>query len=326
MDGKRRQFGPTPGSDVVNDVERLRPWLDVLGCPDCVWGSDHGHSGSLLIASDGLVCAGCGHRYPVVDGVVRLIGNSALPKTWDQQVAFFDGQLDSDFELNRPEAGGRFYNYLIRYKIRMALMALGRSLAGGRVVDACCGSGMVSGLLAETSPGIRLLGFDASSRAVWRACQRAARRGYQFVGVVADAQYPPLRSTSDVTVVTHDALHHLEKPMDALKRLASVGKELLVMEPQQSVVTRVAVLLRISTNTEEAGNRVMRIQPADVASVARAMKCVVAGWWRYLMYYPHQPGSSFRRLDGPFLFLVARAVFLAINATIDQRDTCREGG
>src|SRR5947208_2801963 len=58
MDGKRRQFGPTPGSDVVNDVERLRPWLDVLGCPDCVWGSDHGHSGSLLIASDGLVCAG----------------------------------------------------------------------------------------------------------------------------------------------------------------------------------------------------------------------------------------------------------------------------
>src|SRR5439155_262843 len=155
--------------------------------------------------------------------------------------------------------GGKLYNYLIRYKVRMALGALGRSLTGTRLVEACCGSGMVGGLAAEVSQDIRVLGFDASPLAIQRAYLRAQRRGYQFVGVVGDAQYPPLMRGTDVTVLTHDALHHLDHPLDALKRLATVGRELVVMEPQESLVTRLSVILGISTNREEAGNRVMRI-------------------------------------------------------------------
>jgi SAM-dependent methyltransferase len=318
MLGGHRDPGSESHSASVNRLAHLQPWLDVLGCPDCVWSPEARHVGVLSLTSDGLVCSGCGRKYPVIDGVPHLIGSHDLPETWNHQVAYFDTQVDSGFELGRPEAGGRLYNYLIRYKVGVALSALGRSLTGTRVVEACCGSGMVSGVAAEMSEDIRVLGFDASPLAIQRACLRAQLRGYQFAGVVGDAQYPPLMRGTDVTVFTHDALHHLDHPLDALKRLATVGRDLVVMEPQESLVTRLGVLLGISTNMEEAGNRVMRMQPREVKKAALAVGREVDSWRRYVMYYPHQPGVSFRRLDNPFLFLVTRIGFGALNATVGK--------
>src|SRR5205807_7729342 len=137
MVGGQREPSSKGHSSSLDGLAQLQPWLDVLGCPDCVWSPGARNVGALSLTSNGLVCSGCGREYPLVDGVLRLIGSHDLPETWDHQVAFFDAQVDSGFELGRPEAGGKLYDYLIRYKVRTALGAIGRSLTGTRVVDAC---------------------------------------------------------------------------------------------------------------------------------------------------------------------------------------------
>lgn len=43
--------------------------LDVLACPVC--------QGKLRRAAEGILCGGCGRRYPVVDGIPVLIAGRA---------------------------------------------------------------------------------------------------------------------------------------------------------------------------------------------------------------------------------------------------------
>ena len=83
---------------------------------------------------------------------------------------------------------------------------LTRVPAGGRVLDVCCGSGYLAGLLAAR--GYRLEGFDLSSEMI--ACARSRAPEAQFH--VADAAaFQPTRQF-DAAVSTFDSLNHILEP------------------------------------------------------------------------------------------------------------------
>src|SRR5207249_12226023 len=122
-------------------------------------------AGSLELAGrDYLKCSMCGTSFAVEGGIPILLPpftTSSLTTEWERQRAYYDDLVDVEFEIGRPEAGGRFYNYVLDTKFRRALGSPALSASFDRVLDACCGSGVLSGELARRTRG-SVVGFDFS--------------------------------------------------------------------------------------------------------------------------------------------------------------------
>jgi SAM-dependent methyltransferase len=294
---------------------------DVMSLLSCPAGAGLGRlcGGALVrVPDEQLRCTSCGVVYQIDDGIAILIPPSkpeARSAEWSHQREYFDHGVDPTFELERPEAGGRFYAHVLGTKF-------GRALNDPRVprtwewgLDACCGSGLLATELARRSRQ-PVVGFDFSLESVRRARERARRRGYGFVGIVADAAAPPFRAGAFDVVAVHDALHHLEDPLACLERLARLSRQtLVVIEPAVSWLTWIAVRLGLSVDVEEAGNRVRRLHPGDLVQVARDAGYKDIANRRYLMYYPHVPGPVFRSFDRPPLWSLGRFL-LAVGAVL----------
>jgi len=92
---------------------------------------------------------------------------------------------------------------------------------GGRVLDVCCGSGYLAGLLGER--GYRVSGIDASPAMIELARAHAPDAHFE----VADAARFRTRSKFDAAVSTFDSLNHILDPADlgaALRRVAAALK------------------------------------------------------------------------------------------------------
>jgi trans-aconitate 2-methyltransferase len=106
---------------------------------------------------------------------------------------------------------------------RWGAAVLGRLPLDGteRVLDAGCGSGRVTELLAERLPGGRVVALDASSAMIEAARERLARFGERVDYVVADLGRP--RPLDPVDAVLSTATFHWVPDHDALFRnLAAV--------------------------------------------------------------------------------------------------------
>ncbi len=283
--------------------------LSLLACPNSRRDGESCRGSLSYEAPDLLVCGTCAGSYPVEDGIPVLVPPSnpdSRSPGWERQREYFDSGLDPEFEIERPEAGGRFYHYVLLTKFRHAFKRLPVGAATGPVLDACCGSGVLSEYLAGRTNQL-VVGFDFSVGAVRRACERARRRGYPFVGVVGDADAPPFRSRAFSLVAIHDALHHLDDPLGTLERIVDLTRDILVvMEPCVSWVTRIGVLVGISVDVEDAGNPVRRLAPEPLAAAVRKAGFSAAEVHRYLLYYPHQPGNLYRLLDRRPLYDLGR--------------------
>jgi hypothetical protein len=96
-----------------------------------------------------------------------------------------------------------------------------------------------------------------------------------------------------------------------MARVARHG--VLILEPARAALTRLAVRLGLAEEVEEAGNRVHRLVPAEVAAGLRAAGFSRVAWRRTLMYYPHAPYPWFRWFDSVPSFSLFRAGFLGVN-------------
>jgi 2-polyprenyl-3-methyl-5-hydroxy-6-metoxy-1,4-benzoquinol methylase len=230
---------------------------------------------------------------------------------------YYDEACDPEFEISRPHGCGRLYQFLISHKFHTALEVLGLDLAGRTVLELCCGSGMMSEELARR--GARVTGIDLSTAAVARARERAQRYGFVAQFLVADAEQLPFPEQSFDVVAVHDGLHHLDDPYRAIREMARVTREgVLILEPAQAALTRIAVQVGIAEDVEEAGNYVYRLVPDRVAACLRQSGFGHVAWRRTLMYYPHEPFPWFRWFDHAPLFWLFRAVFRGANLLFGQ--------
>ena len=74
----------------------------------------------------------------------------------------------------------------------------------------------------------------------------------------------------------------------------------------------------MALETEEAGNRVARLEPSEVAVFLEARGYVVLRAERYAMYYPHHPGAVFNILSRPLVIPIVRAGWRLSNALLGR--------
>jgi glycosyltransferase involved in cell wall biosynthesis/SAM-dependent methyltransferase len=229
------------------------------------------------------------------------------------QASHYDRAAEEAFEIDRPHKSPRLYRFLLAQKFRRAVGPIGRDLIGATALTVCGGSGMDADYLARA--GAAVTSSDLSVGAARRAKARSERHGIAFQSIVADVEHLPYPDRSFDLVMVHDGLHHLDDPYAGLSEMMRVARRwVVVTEPAQASITRVAVRLGLALETEEAGNRVARMQPSEVRDYLQARGYSVIRAERYAMYYPHRPGVVFALLSRPVIFPVVRVGWQAANA------------
>ena len=234
-----------------------------------------------------------------------------------QQQRYYDDLCDPEFEIRRPRGCGRLYEFLIGHKFQTGLAVLELDLAGRTVLEVCCGSGLMTEVLARR--GAWVTGTDVSTLALARARERARRYGFQAHFHVADAESLPFRDGCFDLVAVHDGLHHLDDPGRAICEMARVARQgVLILEPAQAALTRLAVHFGLADDVEEAGNHVRRLDARDVAARLHQAGFSRVIWRRTLMYYPHEPFPWFRWFDARPCFGLFRAAFWGVNLALGR--------
>jgi SAM-dependent methyltransferase/uncharacterized protein YbaR (Trm112 family) len=228
-----------------------RRLLDWLACPTC--GAEHldmavhrvgvrksytGHwepgeqvpglTGDQLeeIEEGQLTCAGCGARFPITEGIPRMMapGSEAGPAT---------GHRWTEFERAVPEFERNFLD--------IASPLTPGDFTGRLVLDAGCGFGRHA--LFAARYGAEVVAIDNSSDAV-ASCKQNLGDAARAHVIQADVASPPLRRAAFDLVFSYGVLHHLTDPLAVFRvlgELVAPGGQLSiwVYGPRQGT-TRVA--------------------------------------------------------------------------------------
>jgi SAM-dependent methyltransferase len=298
-----RSIDTKGGSGPETSVASLQ---SLLVCPACRGGLDW--------REHDVRCTGCGATYELADGIPLLLSGSAAgdDEHKEQQAAFFDA-ADPEFEITRPHGTPWLYSWLLGEKFRRSLDGL--TDVPTTAVTICGGSGMDAEFLADS--GAAVISTDISLGAARRARERAARYGLAILPVVADAEALPLPDASVDLAYVHDGLHHLEAPLAGLEELSRVARHAVsVNEPARAAATHLAIHVRLSVETEEAGNRVERVDPTAIVTALERNGFSVVRCERYAMVYRHEPGRAARLLSRQPLRPFVRLAIDGFNALL----------
>ena len=291
-----------------------------FNCPRC--------SGGLRASDVEWRCDSCGWAGPIAGGVPILAPDTTLAAHDDlghdhahghkaAQKAHFDRSDEEAFETDRPHRTPRLYRFFLGEKFRRAVGPIGPRLVGATALAVCGGSGMDAEYLSRA--GATVVSSDLSLGAATRAKTRSEDRGLGFLSIVADVEHLPYADQSLDLVAVHDGLHHLDDPYAGLSEMARVARRwVVVTEPARAGITRLAVRMGLALEVEEAGNRVARLEPAEVAAFLEARGYVVLHAGRYAMYYPHHPGFVFDLLSRPLVFPVVCLSWRLANALLGR--------
>jgi SAM-dependent methyltransferase len=248
---------------------------------------------------------------------VAEIAQDAQRSSWSTQQRFYEEECDPEFEIDRPHGCGRLYEFLIEHKFRTGLARLGCNIAETTVLEICCGSGMMSEKFVGA--GAEVTGADFSASAVARAEVRSRRYRFDARFMVADAENLAFPDRSFDFVAVHDGLHHLDNPERAIREMARVARRgVLILDPAQAAVTKLAIGMGLAVQVEDAGNEVKRLVPRDVAAILHSEGYEIVRWRRSLMYYPHRPPAWFGWFDNTLAFAAFRVLFSSANVMLGR--------
>ncbi len=243
-------------------------------------------------------------------GSIQAIDEASPVEHRERQQRYYDSEIvDQEFEISRPRDAGRFYTFLMEFKVGTALRLTQRDLTGSRVLVVCAGSGMDAELLLQL--GLRVTCLDISTGALTRAAERAHLHGLAYGLVAGDAEQLPFADASFDYSFVHDGLHHLGDPNCAIAEMARVSRHgVLITEPADALLSSIAIRLGLMSPHEEAGNLVYRLHQARLRPLFERLGLPAVRHRRYVMKYRHKPGRLARLLDLPLIYPLARAAFL----------------
>lgn len=288
---------------------------DSLVCPCC--------HGALAWAADEITCNRCRHTFPIDGGIPIMVPPDAPDQAGDElqlhkrrQANYFDEHEDADFEVSRPRGTPRLYRWMMDEKFRRSVAGLAE--AGCRTaLTVCGGSGMDAEHLCERD--LQVIVSDISLGAARRAYERARRFDVPMAVIVADVERLPFPDASVDLVYVHDGLHHLSQPLTGLKEMTRVAaKAVSVTEPAQATATALAVKVGLSIDVEDAGNRVERLQVAELVDALRRDGLRATKAERYALFYRHEPGPAMKAFSTPALFPAATLGWRVFNATVGR--------
>lgn len=194
------------------------------------------------IVSGSLTCVGCAAVYPIRDGVPRMYADAWRDFPTDEAWSGSDRLSDSTRERHVQRSFSREwdeFNYddrtiwlwTLDHRIETFCEELGiaspEELRGKLMVDAGCGSGILSMTLAERY-GIEIIAMDMS-HVISRAAKHNRSNLCHFIqGSVLS---PPLKPGIADVVYSHGVLHHTystRKAFDAIAPLTKPGGTLYV--------------------------------------------------------------------------------------------------
>ncbi len=209
-----------------------------------------------------------------------------------EQAGHFDHIGTPEFEIHRPHGDSRLYRFLMSYKFRRAVDLLPWPLVGRRALTVCCGSGMDAEFLERA--GAAVVALDISHGALLRARERARIYGLHYRVVLGDAA-----------------------PERAISEMARVAREgVVITEPADAAVTKLAIALRLIPAREEAGNLVVRFEAGWLRGLFARLGFPRLASARYLVKYGHPPAGWWRLLDGDLPFALVRAGFLLLGVRL----------
>jgi len=185
-----------------------------------------------------------------------------------KQAQLVDADLASqslEFDKNDFHCKFRMYPYR---KLEKFLGSLGESLSGKKVVVLGCGKGFDFFLLKCFFPNVHLTGVDISSEGV----SMIKKTFPDCNAVVGDMENLEFDSNSFDYALIPAALHHLQDVYRGLYEGIRVTKKgVILLEPYDSPLARLATRLGFAHEYEDVGNYVFRTNIREMKKVGKAM-------------------------------------------------------
>ena len=188
--------------------ERLLAWLACPTCRAAVALTATAHAGED-VREGVLTCTGCRARYPITQGIPRMIPGDVTREARETAERF--GYEWTRFGEIRPQYAAQFQGWI-------APVEPG-SFAGRVVVDAGCGKGRHLRLVAQYGAQ-EVIGVDLGA-AVEVATRNTADLDNVHV-IQGDLTRPPFRPASVDVIYSIGVLHHLDAPITGFRALASL--------------------------------------------------------------------------------------------------------
>jgi hypothetical protein len=87
---------------------------------------------------------------------------------------------------------------------------------------------------------------------------------------------------------------------------------IVITEPADAFLTKLAITLGLIAAREDSGNLVVRFEPGALRRILAELDFAEFAFSRYLLKYGHPPPRWWRAFDHPVLFAIARATFMAV--------------
>ena len=189
-----------------------------------------------------------------------------------------------EFDENDFHSKFRMYPYR---KLEKFLGSLGKSLNNKEVVVLGCGKGFDFFLLKYFYPNVHLTGVDISSEGV----NMITKAFPDCDAVVGDMENLEFSSNSFDYTLIPAALHHLQDVYRGLYEAVRISRKgVILLEPYDSPLARLATRLGYAHEYEEMGNYVFRTSIREMKKVGKAMFMDV---WAKPYFCPHYTARSY---------------------------------
>ena len=229
-----------------------------------------------------------------------------------RQIEFYRDHSEPEVEITRPRCYPSPVRYLLDFKLQNALKFLNGRFKDARTLIVCCGSGMDAEYLA--GQGMKVVGLDISFEALQRAKERAKRYGVSYQLVVGDAANLPFKDNVFEFAFVHDGLHHLTDAYQGVREMMRMAsRAVIIAEPADALLTKLAVKMGISGEYEDAGNLINRLHPRELAQVFASCGAKRWNFRQHLIYYQPWTFKIYRLFEPKQFFWLFKMFFYLSN-------------